>query len=135
MRNIEMYPYDPLKVTVTINGRIMTGFKDSLITAARNEDIVIPQAGVQGDFSLSENANESGKISMSFMSTSPSLQFLRNLAQNREWVSIMISDVNDTDDIKIHSENGRILKVADAPRGKQETGVAVDVFVPQLFFQ
>lgn len=135
MRNIETYPYDPLKVTVTINGRIMTGFKDSMITAARNEDIVIPQAGVKGDQSFSENANESGKISMSFMSTSPSLQFLRNLAQNREWISIMVSDVNDTDDIKIHSENGRILKIADAPRGKQETGVTVDIYVPQLYFQ
>lgn len=135
MRNIEIYPYDPLKVTVTINGRIMTGFKDSMITAARNEDIVIPQAGVKGDQSFSENANESGKISMSFMSTSPSLQYLRNLAQNRERISIMVSDVNETDDIKIHSENGRILKIADAPRGKQETGVTVDIYVPQLYFQ
>lgn len=134
MNNVEIAVYDPTKVTVMINGRIMTAFKDSKITAARNEDIVKPASGVDGDISYSENANESGKISMSFMSTSSSLPFLRSLAQRRQEVSVMISDANEVDDIKIQAERCRILKIPDAPRGKEETGVAVDLFVPQLFF-
>ena len=39
--NIEVASYDPKKVNLVLNGKIITGFaSDSMITIARNEDTV-----------------------------------------------------------------------------------------------
>ena len=39
--NIEVASYDPKKVNLVMNGKIITGFaSDSMITIARNEDTV-----------------------------------------------------------------------------------------------
>ena len=46
--NIEVASYDPKKVNLVMNGKIITGFaSDSMITIARNEDTVTTQVGVQ----------------------------------------------------------------------------------------
>lgn len=48
--NIEVASYDPKKVNLVLNGKILTGFaSDSMITIARNEDTVTTQVGVKGD--------------------------------------------------------------------------------------
>lgn len=48
--NIEVASYDPKKVNLVMNGKIITGFaSDSMITIARNEDTVTTQVGVKGD--------------------------------------------------------------------------------------
>ena len=58
--------YDPLKVTVNIGGRIITGFADSsVITVSASEDRVTTTVGAQGDVVYSENANESGTVTIS----------------------------------------------------------------------
>ena len=54
--NIEVASYDPKKVNLVMNGKIITGFaSDSMITIARNEDTVTTQVGVKGDVGYSEN--------------------------------------------------------------------------------
>ena len=51
--NIEVASYDPKKVNLVMNGKIITGFaSDSMITIARNEDTVTTQVGVKGDRSM-----------------------------------------------------------------------------------
>lgn len=46
--NIEVASYDPKKVNLVMNGKIITGFaSDSMITIARNEDTVTTQVGVR----------------------------------------------------------------------------------------
>lgn len=72
--NIEVASYDPKKVNLVMNGKIITGFaSDSMITIARNEDTVTTQVGVKGDVAYNENANESGTITVTLMGTSSSL--------------------------------------------------------------
>ena len=57
--DIEIASYDPKKVNVNINGKIITGFSpDGVINVVRNEDIVTPTTGAKGDVTYNENANE-----------------------------------------------------------------------------
>ena len=89
--NIEVASYDPKKVNLVMNGKIITGFaSDSMITIARNEDTVTTQVGVKGDVAYNENANESGTITVTLMGTSSSLPYVRSLALKRKEVSVMI---------------------------------------------
>ena len=54
--NIEIASYDPKKVNLVMNGKIITGFaSDSMITIARNEDTVTTQTGVKGDVAWSKS--------------------------------------------------------------------------------
>ena len=77
MAQIEVASYDPKKVNVAVAGRIITGFaSDGVITITKSEDSVIPSVGAKGDVAYSENANESGTIAITLMSTSSSLAYL-----------------------------------------------------------
>lgn len=112
--NIEVASYDPKKVNLVMNGKIITGFaSDSMITIARNEDTVTTQVGVKGDVAYNENANESGTITVTLMGTSSSLPYVRSLALKRKEVSVMIVDANDVQEISSLSmtADGRALGV------------------------
>ena len=74
----EVSTYDPKKVTVSIGGRVITGFAaDGVVTLTHNEDAVTPSVGAKGDVAYSENANNSGNAALPLMSTSSSLAYLR----------------------------------------------------------
>ena len=74
----EVTTYDPMKVTVSLGGRVITGFaSDGVITLTHNEDAVTPNVGAKGDVTYSENANNSGTAAIPLMSTSASLPFRR----------------------------------------------------------
>ena len=89
--------YDPRKVSVVVDGRIVTGFADSsMITIARSEDIVSTSVGTQGDVVYSESANRSGTLTMSLQSTSASLVWLKNIAKSRKEISVVITDASQT---------------------------------------
>ena len=63
--NIAVTTYDPTKVSLVVNGRVITGFAtDSMITVARSEDMVTTAVGVQGDVTYNENANDSGTMTV-----------------------------------------------------------------------
>ena len=87
--NIAVTSYDPKKVSLVVNGRMITGFAtDSMITVARSEDIVTTAVGVQGDVTYNENANESGTMTVTLSGTSSSLPSLRDLALRRKQFSV-----------------------------------------------
>ena len=66
----EVSTYDPKKVTVSIGGRVITGFAaDGVVTLTHNEDAVTPSVGAKGDVAYSENANNSGNAALPLMST------------------------------------------------------------------
>ena len=72
--DIEIASYDPKKVNVNINGKIITGFSpDGVINVVRNEDIVTPTTGAKGDVTYNEYANESGQVTLHLMGSSSSL--------------------------------------------------------------
>lgn len=134
--NIEVASYDPKKVNLVMNGKIITGFaSDSMITIARNEDTVTTQVGVKGDVAYNENANESGTITVTLMGTSSSLPYVRSLALKRKEVSVMIVDANDSASVKVAEERCRVIKPPDITRAKEIGSESVSIFVPSLNYR
>ena len=134
--NIEVASYDPKKVNLVMNGKIITGFaSDSMITIARNEDIVTTQVGVKGDVAYNENANESGTITVTLMGTSSSLPYVRSLALKRKEVSVMIVDANDSASVNVAEERCRVIKLPDITRAKEIGSESVSIFVPSLNYR
>ncbi|RHV86250.1 DUF3277 family protein [Clostridium sp. OF09-36] len=130
---MEITSYDVKKVNVSVNGSIITGFAaDSLITITKNEDAVTTEVGCQGDVVYSENANESGTVQLTLAGTSSSVSKFRSLAASRKEVSLMVSDSNDSDSIKVSAQRCRVVKMPDVTRGKTAGSVQVSIFVPNL---
>lgn len=131
--SIEVASYDPKKVNVIVGGRIITGFaSDGVVTLTKNEDSVTPSVGAKGDVTYSENANESGTVAVTLMSTSSSLSYLRGLEARRRAVNVTISDVNSSDGFVMSEGNCRIMKMPGAARQKTEGSVTVNIYVPSM---
>lgn len=130
---MDVTSYDPKKVNVAVDGAIITGYAaDSMITATKNEDAVTTEVGCKGDVVYSENANESGTITITLQGTSSSLPRLRSLASSRKQISVTVSDANDSDDISITAQKCRVVKMPDVSRGKTSGNVTISIFVPNL---
>lgn len=132
-KGIEIASYDPKKINVIVGGRALTGFSaDGVVTLTRNEDSVTPSVGAKGDVCYSENANESGTVAVTLMSTSSSLAYLRSLEASRKAVSVTVTDVNDADGFVMSAEECRVQKMPDAARQKEQGTVTVNIFVPHM---
>ena len=132
-KGIEIASYDPKKINVIVAGRVITGFaSDGVVTLTKNEDSVTPSVGAKGDVAYSENANESGTVALTLMSTSSSLAYLRDLEAKRKAVNVTISDVNDADSFTMSEDNGRVTKMPDLARQKEQGTVTVNIFVPSM---
>lgn len=130
---MDVTSYDPKKVNVAVDGAIIAGYaSDSMITATKNEDAVTTEVGCKGDVVYSENANESGTITLTLQGTSSSLPRLRSLASSRKQISVTVSDANDSDDIGITAQKCRVVKMPDVSRGKTSGNVTISIFVPNL---
>lgn len=130
---IDVMSYDPKKVNLSLAGRMITGFAaDGILSVSKNEDSVTPSVGAKGDVTYSENANESGTVAITLMSTSSSLPYIRQLEAKRQKINVNISDANDSDSVHINEDNCRILKMPDISRVKAEGSVTINVYIPSL---
>jgi hypothetical protein len=133
MGKVSVTTYDPKKVNVIVGGRVITGFaSDGVVTLAKSEDSVTPSVGAKGDVAYSENANESGTVSLTLMSTSSSLPYLRDLEAKRRAVNVSITDANDDTAFTMNEDNCRITKMPDVARQKEQATVTVTIFVPSM---
>lgn len=133
MGKVTVTTYDPKKVNVIIGGRVITGFaSDGVVTLAKSEDSVTPSIGAKGDVTYSENANESGTVSLTLMSTSSSLPYLRELEAKRRAINVSITDANDDTAFTMNEDNCRITKMPDVARQKEQATVTVTIFVPSM---
>lgn len=134
--DIEIASYDPKKVNVNINGKIITGFSpDGVINVVRNEDIVTPTVGTKGDVTYNENANESGQVTLHLMGSSSSLPFLRSLAVKRKEIRLTITDANDAGAVQFAEERCRIIKPPDLAKAKEIGSTDINIFVPTLNYR
>ena len=133
MSNKTVTTYDPQKVNVIVDGRVITGFaSDGVVTLTRNSDSVTPAVGAKGDVAYSENADETGTVAITLMSTSASLSYLRGLEAKRKMVTVSVQDVNDNDAFVMSCDNCRVLKMPDAARTKEQGTVTVNIYVPSM---
>ena len=134
--NIAVTTYDPTKVSLVVNGRVITGFAtDSMITVARSEDMVTTAVGVQGDVTYNENANDSGTMTVTLSGTSSSLPTLRDLALRRQQVSVLLADANDDSNVYVSGGRCRITRPPDLTRAKEIGSEPVTIFVPSLEYK
>ena len=113
-KGIEVASYDPKKVNVIVGGRTITGF------------------AADGVVSVTKNANESGTIAITLMSTSSSLSYLRELEAKRRAVNVTISDVNDADAFTLSADNCRVMKMPDLTRNKEQSTITVNIYAPAV---
>ena len=133
MSNKTVTSYDPQKVNVIVAGRVITGFaSDGVVNLTRNSDSVTPAVGAKGDVAYSENADETGTVALTLMSTSASLSYLRDLEAKRKMVSVSVQDTNDSDGFVMACDNCRVLKMPDANRAKEQGTVTVNIYVPSM---
>ena len=129
----EVMTYDPQKVNVIVAGRVLTGYaSDGVVSLTRNSDSVTPAGGAKGDVAYSENADETGTVAITLMSTSASLSYLRELEAKRRMVTVSVQDVNDSDGFVMSCDNCRVLKMPDANRTKEQGTVTVNIYVPSM---
>ena len=134
--DIEIASYDPKKVNVNINGKIITGFSpDGVINVVRNEDIVTPTVGTKGDVTYNENANESGQVTLHLLGSSSSLPFLRSLAVKRKEIRLTITDANDAGAVQFAEERCRIIKPPALAKAKEIGSTDINIFVPTLNYR
>ena len=133
---IEIASYDPKKVNVIVNGKVITGFAaDGVIELTRNEDIVTTVVGAKGDVAYNENANESGQVTLHLMGSSSSLPFLRSLAVKRKEIRLTITDANDAGAVQFAEERCRIIKPPDLAKAKEIGSTDINIFVPTLNYR
>lgn len=127
------YTYDPDKVIIQLDGVYLTGFSDDAkITVEKNEDNVIPKVGVDGSVHYTLNHDETAKAKLPLMSTSPQINFITDLADNKRDFNFTMVDMNDNGR-NISCDECRILKSPDYSRKKEAEGVEFEVFIPFFY--
>ena len=133
---IEIASYDPKKVNVIVNGKVITGFAaDGVSELTRNEDIVTTVVGAKGDVAYNENANESGLVIILLLGSSSSLPYLRSLAVKRTEIQLTITEANDVGAVQVAEERCRIIKPPDLKRAKEVGTEDVTIFIPTLNYR
>jgi len=92
--------YDPNEVSLTLDGVFITGFQDgTFIEASKDEDNFNTKVSAQGDVAVAFTNNPLGTITFTLSPVSPSLSYVRQLADRRTpfpaWVNRSGGEVNE----------------------------------------
>lgn len=122
--------YDPEKVVITINGVFITGFSDKgKVEVERNEDSRGVKVGVDGGNHYSINNNISGKAKLMIMSTSPSLNYIRELERTQTQFTFSMTDLNDVSQ-NIACDDCIILKRPKTSAMKEVEEQEIEIYIP-----
>lgn len=112
-----MATYNPAKVVLTFLGQIITGYAPgSFVKAARNKDTYTYTPGADGKGCRTLNPDKSGRVTVTLMQSSPSVDVL-SAAQILDELEgtgtgpLMVKDLSGT--LVVSAENAWIVKPAD----------------------
>lgn len=125
-----IYIYDARDVVVTLDGQYITGFaEETKVSIEKNEDNIEPVVGVDGNVHYGTNADGTATCTIHLMSTSPSLELLRELAKARKTFTFNITDMNDN--AESYALNDCIIrKTMDDEKGMSPHEVEVQIYIP-----
>lgn len=84
-------PYNPLDVSVIVNGTYLTGFAEgSFVVCSQSEDGYTTSVGAQGDVSVSITHNPLGTITVTLQHDSPYVGYLDRIAAAKTIVSLWV---------------------------------------------
>jgi hypothetical protein len=85
--------YDAKAVTVTLDGRYLTGFAEgSMVECEKDEDNFSTKVSAQGDVGIAITNNTLGTITITLAQTSPEVAYLNMLANTRRIVPIWVQN-------------------------------------------
>lgn len=121
--------YDFKKVTVIIDGHIVTGYMDgSVVKWEKNADNVSPHVGADGEVTFAENADNTGLITLTLRQNSASLSKVLELAAAKRDFSARVIDSN-AGGVKVGGTQSRIMKTPGGERGSEISGVEVQIYI------
>lgn len=124
--------FDSKKVIVSVGGNEITGFADGdAIEVSWNSEEWLQTAGIKGDITWNRNNDESGVVTLTLKSLSPSLIDLKEIAKGQateaDAIDVSITDKN-TNGEKISGTDGFIdQRAADRSWGEEEGTVEIPV--------
>lgn len=121
--------YDFKKVSVIIDGHIVTGFMDgSVVKWDKNADNVIPHIGADGEVTYSESNDKTGIITLTLKQNSASLSKVLELSEAKREFATRVVDTN-TNGLRVGGTQSRIVKTPSGERGAEIAGVEVQIYV------
>lgn len=121
--------YDPREVTVTVDGRVLTGVADgTFVSTEKEEDLWEHYVGAQGEVARSRNAHPIGTITVTLETTSPSNAHLNALARSQDTFAAKVVD-RQNNNITIGGSDCWIQKPADLEFGGEVTEVEWTIVV------
>ncbi len=123
--------FDPQKVNVIFNGKLLRMFGDSLFTLARDEADVSLKKGVKGDSTYVINANRAGKLTITLQQESPDIPYLERCAERHVKSSLTITDANESG-VLFFAQDCMVEKLPDRVRGKDAADVSIVFLIPDI---
>ena len=113
--------YDAKKVSVMVGGVRITGFaQNSFVTAKKDEEAVKTHVSAQGDVGVAINNNSLGTITIKLNQTSPSINYLVNLANTNQMVDAWVYSNNDVVE-KGGGTQAQVIKTPEISFGSEIT--------------
>ena len=125
-----MSTYNSKLVTITVNGRFMTGFRDGdIYSYDEGDDRAIEYKGSDGTVDYSIKPTNECMITIGFKQSSPSLRYLHGLYDNQTPLSVTVMDSNPNGE-KISGENGVFQKRPVTTRSKEISEQEIVIMLP-----
>lgn len=126
----EVRTLDPAKVTLTVDGTVITGFADGeYIRAEVVEDKYDRISGVHGHAIRVMRMGSPGEIRFRLLPTSPALAKIRALAARTKPFTVVCTDLNEGVDQGFIAEQAWIKRDPPFIRAKDAAGNVVDVVI------
>lgn len=107
--------YNAKDCVITVDGIVITGFGDEMVTGEKQEDLFETEVGAQGDIVLNEKNNPLGTIKLTTLANSPQKPMLIRYANTGKEFSIWV--VNKSLGEKMGGTKARVKKQPDAAQG------------------
>lgn len=124
--------YNFKKVTVTMDGFIVTGYMDGQpIGVEKNENDITPHVGADGEVTYAESADQTGTITLTLKQTSAVLPQIQALRKSKKMFDISVVDSN-TGKYQVGGTEARIMKMPARNFGTEVQGVEIQIHVAKL---
>lgn len=125
----EIAVYDAKKVDLIVDGMNVTGFaKDSFVEAEKDEETVTTHVSAQGDVGVAINNHSLGKFKIKLNQTSPSINFLVDLARKSKMFPAWLISNNDVKE-KSGGTKAMVSKVPKMEFGKEITEREFEILI------
>lgn len=127
MANVKTY--DPKKVSVIWGGVVITGFSEgTIVSCEKNEESATHHVGAMGEVTQVINSDNTGMITLSLSSNSPSLKMFADDAQSNAIKPISVVDMN-TGGVNVGGTQAWVQKTPDLSIGKEIEEIDIEILV------